>query len=330
MRPLMGGALHRRQWLAQSLVLSLLSTGLSSAQASDKTALRLVVGFAPGGNVDWVARVLGEKLRPLLGRIVIVDNKPGAGGRIGLNEVRRAAPNGNTLTVTVDAPLTMYPWTVAKLEYDPVKDFTPIARVASFDYAFAVAGGHPAQTIKAFAEWARQNPKEASYASPGLGSGPSFVAQEIAKNFKVTLTDVPYRGGAAANGDVIGGTIAATSGVLPDIIEFHRSGKLRILAVGSAKRSPLLPDVPTLRESGVAFEGAISVSVYGPPALPASLVAVLLKAIQDVLDDAGTRAQFAKQGLTVAPLPPEQLAIAQATDTRLWQGIIKASGYLPQ
>ena len=274
--------------------------------------------------------MLSERLRPLLGRNIVVDYKPGAGRRIGLTELLRQAADSNTLIVTVDAPLTLYPWTVDKLKHDPVKDFTPIARMATFDYAFAVAAQHPARTIKDFADWARLNPKEASYASPGLGSGPSFVAQEIAKIFKVTLTDVPYRGGAAANGDVIGGTIAATSGVFPDIIELHRSGKLRILALGSGKRSALLPEVPTLQESGLAFEGLISISVYGLAAMPAPLVAECVKAIQAVVGEPATRALFARQALTPAFLPPEQLATTQTADTRLWQGIIKASGCAPK
>ena len=178
--------------------------------------------------------------------------------------------------------------------------------------------------------WAAKNPKEASYASPGSGSGPSIVGQELARLFKVPLNDVPYRGGAAANTDVVGGTIAAAVGVLPDMLELHRGAKLRVLAIGGAKRNALLPDVPTLREQGVDFEGDISIGLYGPRGLPPAQVASLTQAVTDLLALPDVKAAFEKQGLTPAVLSSEQLSGMQTAELRKWDTMIKATGYVPQ
>lgn len=323
----MGILSRRRSWLfglAASCALAL------PALAQDKPPMRLLVGFPPGGNVDFVARILADKLRTPLARPLLVENKPGAGSRIALAELKRLAPDGNTLAVSVDAPFTIFPHTVAKLEFDSQKDFTPIVRVATLEYAIAVGAQHPARNIREFMAWAAKNPKEASYASPGSGSGPSFVGQELARIFKVPLADVPYRGGQAANTDVIGGTIAASVGVLPDMAELHRAGKLRVLAVGGAKRSPLLPDVPTLREQGVDFEGDITIAVYGPKGLATATVDGVAHAVIDMLALPDVKAAFERQGLTPAPLGGEPLAALQSADMKKWQALIKSSGYVAQ
>lgn len=322
-----GALARRRSWLvamAASCALAL------PAWAQEKPPLRVLVGFPPGGNVDFVARILADKLRTPLARPVLVENKPGAGSRIALAELKRLAPDGNTLAVSVDAPFTIFPHTVARLEFDAQKDFTPIARVATLDYAIAVAAQHPARNLREFMAWAAKHPKEASYASPGSGSGPSFVGQELARIFKVPLADVPYRGGQAANTDVIGGSIAATVGVLPDMVELHRGGKLRVLAVGGARRSPLLPDVPTLREQGIDFEGDITIAVYGPKNLPTTTVDGVTRAVVDMLSMPEVQAAFERQGLTPAPLGGEQLAGLQSAEMRKWQALIKSSGYVAQ
>lgn len=322
-------ALTRRHALATAVALSFSLASLA-AHAQDKPPLRLLVGFPPGGNVDYAARVLAERLRAPLGRNVIVENKPGAGSRIAMAEIKRAAADGNTLIVNVDGAFTIYPHTVAKIGYDAQKDFTPVVRMTTFDYAIAVAASHPAANIREFMAWAERHPKEASYASPGSGSGPSFVGQELARVFKVPLIDVPYRGGQAANTDLIGGSIAAASGALPDMLELHRSGKLRVLAVGGANRNALVPEVPTLREQGVDFEGDIAIGVYGPRGMPADQTATLARIITEQLASPEVKAAFERQGLTPAPLPGEQLGTLQAAELRKWGVIIKAAGYVPQ
>jgi tripartite-type tricarboxylate transporter receptor subunit TctC len=296
----------------------------------DKDELRLVVGFAPGGNVDWVARTVSEALRLTLGKKVIVENKPGAGGRIALAGLTRMPADGSVLAVTVDAPLTLLPFTVANLEYNPVKDFTPVARIAVFDYAIAVASAHPARTLREYMEWLAKNPKDATYGSPGSGSGPSFLGDAVAKAYNVQLTDVPYRGGAPMNTDLLGGTLRMGIGVLPDMLELHRGGKLRVLAVGSAQRSTLVPEVHTIRESGVDFEGEISVALYGPAGLTAPYVAALHKALSGAFSAPDMRAKFEARGMTVSLLPAPELAALQAADTKTWQKVVKASGYVAQ
>lgn len=323
----MGALLRRRSWFFGWAAVCALAL---PAFAQDKPPMRLLVGFPAGGNVDFVARILADKLRTPLARPLIVENKPGAGSRIAMAELKRLAPDGNTLAVSVDAPFTIFPHTFAKLEFDPQKDFTPIVRVATLDYAIAVAAQHPARNIREFMAWAAKNPKEASYASPGAGSGPSFVGQELARIFKVPLADVPYRGGQAANADVIGGTIAAAVGVLPDVAELHRSGKLRVLGVGGTRRSPLLPDVPTFREQGVDFDADITIGVYGPKSLAPASVDAVARAVVDMLSLPEVQAAFERQGLMPAPLGGEQLGALQNAEMKKWQTLIKSSGYVAQ
>ncbi|HSW05197.1 tripartite tricarboxylate transporter substrate-binding protein [Aquabacterium sp.] len=323
------GRLSRRRAIEAALAVPLSWAGFA-AHAQDKPPLRLLVGFPPGGNVDYAARLLAERLRAPLGRSVIVENKPGAGSRIALAEIKRSAADGSTLIVSVDAAFTIYPHTVAKLEYDAQKDFTPIVRIATYDYAIAVAASHPAANIREFMAWAERHPKEASYASPGSGSGPSFVGQELARIFKVPLTDVPYRGGQAANTDLVGGTIAAAVGVLPDMLELHRSGKLRVLAVGGSRRNALVPEVPTLREQGVDFEGDITIGVYAPRGLPPAQTLALGRTISEQLAGADMKSALDRQGLTPAPLSGEQLAVLHAAELRKWDALIRATGYVPQ
>ena len=225
----------KRRALAALAVLAA-SLFAAPAMAQDRTT-KIVVGFPPGGSADVIARLLAEKLRVSLGQNVIVDNKPGAGGRVALNEVKRAAPDGQTLILSPSGALVIQPWLYSNLGYDPIKDFTAISRVSTFDFAVTAGPGAPAGDIKAVLAWMKANPSKANYATSGAGTVPHFAGQLLAQAAGVPMTHVAYKGGAPAAQDLIGGQVPLMVDTASETIEHHKSGKVRILAVTGETRT---------------------------------------------------------------------------------------------
>lgn len=299
---------------------------VSLAQA-DRATLRLVVGLAPGGSHDITARALAEKLRDLLNMTVVVENKPGAGQRLALNEVKRAAPDGRTLLVASNSPFVIFPHTFNKLDYDPVKDFSPIARLMVTESALATGPKVPVANMKEFVAWARANTKLATFGTPGAGTLPHFVGIMLGKSMGVDLVHVPYKGGAPAMIDFQGGHLPIIINSLADMLEGHRAGKFRVIASTGPKRSVLVPDVPTMQESGVEIVSQGAVWVYGPAGIPAEIINRMNAALVKAVSMADFQERFAKYGMTVSPSTPAELAAMQAEELRKWEGPVKASGF---
>jgi tripartite-type tricarboxylate transporter receptor subunit TctC len=222
--------------------------------AQDRT-LKILVGFPPGGSVDVIARLLADKLRVSLGQNVIVDNKPGAGGRVALNEIKKAAPDGLTVVLSPSGALVIQPWLFANLGYDPVKDFTPFRACTTFDFAVTAGPGAPAGDLKAVLAWMKANPTKANYATSGAGTVPHFAGLLLSQAAGVPMTHVAYRGGAPAAQDLIGGQVPLMVDTASETLEHHKAGKVRIVAVTGDARSKALPDVPTLKELGHECRG---------------------------------------------------------------------------
>ncbi|SCU76773.1 Extra-cytoplasmic solute receptor [Cupriavidus necator] len=296
------------------------------ALAQDKPPLKLLVGFAPGGSVDVVARLLAERLRLPLGQQVIVENKPGAGGRLVLGEVKRAPADGNTLVISPSGALVISPW-LYNLNYDPVKDFTPISRVVTFDFAVTAGPAAPAGDIRAVLNWLKANPARANYGTSGAGTVPHFAGVLLSQASGVPLTHVAYKGGAPAVSDLLGGQIPIMVDTISETIEHHRAGRLRILAVTGNARSPALPDVPTLKESGIDATAEAFVGLFAPAGLPADKVKRLSDAIAEVLKAPDLQARIREIGLNANYAGPQQLGETQVAELRRWERPIKASGY---
>ena len=196
--------------------------------AQDRTT-KILVGFPPGGSVDVIARLLAEKLRVSLNQNVIVDNKPGAGGRVALNEVKRAAPDGQTLILSPSGALVIQPWLYSNLGYDPTKDFTPISRVTTFDFAITAGPGAPSGDLKTVLAWMKANPTKANYATSGAGTVPHFAGLLLGQAAGVPMTHVAYKGGAPAAQDLIGGQIPLMVDTASETLEHHRAGKAESL-----------------------------------------------------------------------------------------------------
>jgi len=311
-------------WVAATMALA--AALPMGALAQDKPPVKLLVGFAPGGSVDIVARLLAERLRPLLDQQVIVENKPGAGGRLVLGEVKRAPADGNTLVISPSGALVISPW-LYHLNYDPVKDFTPIARVVTFDFAVTAGPAAPAGDIRAVLNWLKANPVRANYGTSGVGTVPHFAGVLLSQASGVPLTHVAYKGGAPAVSDLLGGQIPIMVDTASETIEHHRAGRLRILAVTGNARSPVLPDVPTLKEAGIDATAEAFVGLFAPAGLPADKVKRLSDAMAEVLKAPDLQARVREIGLNTNYAGPQQLGETQAAELRRWERPIKASGY---
>ena len=314
--------MHRRTFAA----LAAATLAAPAAFAQERT-IKILVGFPPGGSVDVIARLLADKLRVSLGQNVIVDNKPGAGGRVALGEIKKAAPDGQTLVLSPSGALVIQPWLYSNLGYDPIKDFTPISRVTVFDFAVTAGPGAPAGDLKSVLAWMKANPTKANYATSGAGTVPHFAGQMLGQAAGVAMTHVAYRGGAPAAHDLIGGQVPLMVDTASETLEHHKTGKVRILAVTGEQRNRALPDVPTLKELGIAMSADAFFGLYGPPGMAAADVARIDRAVAEALNATDVQDRIYGFGLVPSHAPAVQLASTQAEHLRNWEAPIKASGF---
>lgn len=314
----------RRVWVLAmaALSMSVLSSGVG---AQDKPPLKILVGFPPGGSADVLARMVADALKDDFGPI-LVDNKPGAGGRIALNLVKNAKPDGQTVIILPSGPMVLFPHVYKKLDYDAVKDFTPISQIARFQ--FGVVSG-PSSNVKTVAEMvakAKTDPNSASYGTPGAGTLPHFMGVLLEQSAGISLNHIPFQGGAPANTALLGGHIGYKFDVVSETAELHRSGKVRIIAVTGNQRDPQVPEVPTLRESGVNMDATAWFAMYGPAGLRGDALTRLEKAMVKIARDPATRDKMVKLGYEVIGSGSADLAAAQRTDLARWEKPIKATG----
>ncbi|MCK7494887.1 MAG: Bug family tripartite tricarboxylate transporter substrate binding protein [Comamonadaceae bacterium] len=302
------------------------------AWAADARPVRLLVGFPPGGGSDAIARLLAERLKDELQAPVIVDNRPGAGGQIAAQVLKAAEPDGHTFLVSHDHTVSIVPLVVRHPGYDPVRDFVPVAGFASFPNAFAVSASTPARTLAEYVAWVKtQGGARGAVGIPAAASVPEFLVGVVGKRFGLDLVAVPYRGSAPMMADMLGDQIAAGVGSVPDFIENHRHGKLRIVAVMGSRRERQLPEVPTLAEAGVAgFDDLPYYGLFAPAGTPAAVVDRVSAAMARVLAQPALHERLTAMGLAVAYSPPAQLAARERAYTATWSRIIKASGFQPQ
>ena len=314
-------------WVRLCVAAVAIALGAGPVAAQDKT-VRVLVGLAAGGTNDLIARELAERLRTITGDQYVVENKPGATQRLALGEVKRAAPDGRTLLLATNSPFSILPAVYGeKLGYDPVKDFTPIARVVKFDIGIAIGPKVNGKTFADYVAWCKANPSEASFGTPGAGTSSHFIGVLIGKAIGVPLAHVPYRGGTPAQADIIGGHLPMLINGLSDMMENHKAGKLRVVAVTSEARSPLLANAPTLKELGIDIAADIGVDIYGPANMPADLVKRINAAIVQAMNTPATRERLSTYGVIIAPSTPEQLATMQIAEMKMWVEPVKASGY---
>jgi tripartite-type tricarboxylate transporter receptor subunit TctC len=303
----------------------------AQAQTVSRTA-RLVIGFPPGGSSDIVARLYAEKLRGRYAPQVIVDGRPGAAGRIAVDAVKAADPDGTTILQTPASMLTVQPHVFPReVRYDALVDFVPVSTVCSFPLGLCVPMNHPARTLDEWVVWARAQPAEVPWASPAAGSAPHFTGIMLGRKLNLRLTHVPYRGGAPAVQDVIGGRLPLFVGVLSEMLPHHGTG-LRILAVSSATRFAKIPDVPTLAELGhpertaVEWFGAL-LPANTPGAVVQGLHAAIVAASREPdLVAALERLEF----VPTTSATPQDFADQIRRERDMWRDVVRESGFTPE
>ncbi len=226
------------------------AAALPLAAAAQAATTKIVVGFPPGGSADVLARLMAEAMTPALGT-VIVENKPGAAGRLAINAVKAAKPDGQTLLLVPSGPMVMFPHVYKKLEFDPAKDFTPVSLLARFQFGIAAGPASPAKTMAEMIALAKTKPDAATYGTAGQGTAPHFLGVMLEQTTGVPFLHVPFQGGAPANTALVGGHVGYKIDVVSETAELHRAGKVRVIAVTGPERDPQVPEVPTLKEQGV-------------------------------------------------------------------------------
>ncbi|MBS0219346.1 MAG: ABC transporter substrate-binding protein [Proteobacteria bacterium] len=318
------GRLSRRALLGCAVVTA--AGGAAPVQAQD-VPLRILLGFPPGASSDTVTRLIADKMRVSLGRSVVVENKPGAGGIIANMAAKAAAPDGNTLLMTPLATMVAYPHSYSKLEYDPFRDYVPVAHVAAFQLAFGVGAEVPAKTLADYVALARKGGPYANFASAAVGSLPHFFGLLFAKTAGLDLVHVPYKGTASVLQALVAGEIPAAVLPISDLGSLARANKARILASSGAKRSPQYPDVPTFKESGYDIEGSAWYALFAPAGTPKEAVDTLSAAAIAAAHAPDLRQRLDPLGLEATGLGPADLAAIMKADDARWGPIIRASGF---
>ncbi len=306
-----------------------LSCGLAAAQ--NAKPIKLMVGLPPGGGTDVIARILAEKLKDQLDVPVVVENKPGAGGQLAAQALKVAPADGTVLFLSHDHTISILPLVVKNPGYDSATDFAPVAGFATFVTAYAVSGGTPAKSFTEYVAWVKAQGGKGSVGIPAPASIPEFLVKVVGEKFKLDLIAAPYRGGAPMMADMLGNQIAAGVGSVPDFIENHKAGKVRVVAVLGAKRQATLPDVPTFTELGLGgLEDVPYYGIFAPAGTPKAAINQLGAALSKVLAMPDVNEQLTKMGLTVGYMNAQQLEQRERAYTQVWAKMIKSSGFQPQ
>jgi tripartite-type tricarboxylate transporter receptor subunit TctC len=303
-----------------------ISSGGAVAQpAYPNRPIRLVVPFPPGGATDLLARIVSQKLSEALGQPVIVENKPGAGTIVGADAVARSVPDGYTLLIATSTTLAINPSLYRKLPYDPVKNFTPVAMVASVPFVLVVKSSMPVRNVAELVSMVKAKPS--SYASAGTGTMHHLAAELFKTVAKIELTHVPYQGSSPAVKDVIGGQVPMMFADLAPALPQINSGALRALAVTSAQRIETLPDVPTIAESGYpGFEAMAWQSIVAPSGTPREIVSKLGLEIDKILAQPSVKQQILKIGMVTNPMASDKLPGYVVSEMARWSKIVQTSG----
>lgn len=306
--------------LITAMALSLGPVATAAAQSSESSyperPIRLIATYGPGSSIDIIARLIGQQLTEQMGQSIIVENKPGAGGDLGTDFVAKANPDGYTIGFASAGPITVNPNARKKMPYDPFKDLTPVALVGTGPNVILANPKFPAKNLRELIDHINANPDTVSYGSAGIGTSNHIAGELFQHHSNTEILHVPYKGNSEAITDAIGGRIDMVIAGVPPILSFVQSGQLRALAVADTKRSPLLPDVPTVGEAGLP--GAESVAWYGivaPAGTPEAILERLNKEIAEAVNKPDVKAKFASMGIDVESISREEFGQRMADES---------------
>ena len=316
--------MKRRQFTALAAAASLMP--LAHAQA-DKT-LKVLVGFPPGGSIDIVSRVLAEKMKDDLKLNIVIENRAGAGGRVAADLLKASPADGSVVMITPIVVPVLAPLVFSKLNYNPATDFAPVGHVCNFNFALSVPASLPVKSVAEFVAWLKANPQKANFGSPAPGSLPHFFGEMLSREAKADMVHVPFAGGAALMNALMGGQVSAGIDVLLEALEAHKSGKVRILAISGDKRSAVLPDVPTFKESG--FPNIVAsgwFAMYAPAKTPAASIEAINRALNKALTHPEVLDRFGKLALEAGGGSAADLTKLEQASTARWAPVVKATGF---
>ena len=301
---------------------------LAQAQSLD-SPLRIVVGFAPGGSSDRVARIVAEKLQAKLGVPVVVENKTGAGGRLAAQQVKATPAGQNVLMLANPAVITIAPLVFKDNGYDPDRDFTPVSHVNNYEFALSVGAAIPVRELSHLMAWLRANPGKANFGVPATGSLPHFFALMVGEKAHVDAQVVGYRGSAPLLTDLMGGQVAVAFDTFDTVLPQHEAGKIRVLAVSSEKRSPHAPNIPTFKEAGLDVVATGWNAFFAPATMSKDKVDLLSKAIREVMQDPDTTRKFTEFKMTPVVSTQAQTQAMLKAFRAQWAPVVQRSGYQP-
>jgi len=316
----------RRSFMTACAGLSL-SLIAKAALGESGPLTKIIFPFAAGGGGDTLCRLLAQQVSQLLDRTIIVENRTGGDGLIGIKWVKNANPDGATILVTTGPTMYLLPMVETEPSFDLNKDFVPVSLLARFEFGVVVGPAVDAKDFKGFVAWLKANPSKATFGVPSNGTIPHFTGSKLEQVLGVPMTRVAYRGSAPAISDLIGGHLPFAVVTIADAIPQHRAGTVKILAVSSAERSPFLPDVPTLKESGVDLVADAWYGMWLPAGSSREFASQLSAAVATSLARPEVREKLPAIGLIPVGTTPDGLTSELAADTALWQPIVKATGY---
>ncbi|MBI4189648.1 MAG: tripartite tricarboxylate transporter substrate binding protein [Betaproteobacteria bacterium] len=298
-----------------------------AAQTYPSRPIRLIVPQTPGGTADTVARMIAPGLSAVLGQQMVIDNRGGAGGIIGTELAAKAVPDGYTISLNSGGPMTILPHIQKQVPYDPIKDFVPVSLITISPFALVAHPSVPARTVKELITLAKAEPGKFNYASAGSASV-IYLGMELFKSMAgISILHVPYKGSAQGLTDVLGGHVALMLFAVPPVLQHAKAERLRLLGITSAKRSPQLPDIPTISEAGMpGYEVTTWMGVFVPLKTPSQIVARLRDALAKAIRAPDTRPQFEAQGMDLVGSSPEEFASFIRMELAKNAKIIKASG----
>lgn len=318
--------MHRRDFIAGCFGLPLIATA-GEARAESGPLTRIVSPFAAGGSGDALCRILADHLGVLLGRTVIVENRAGGDGLIGIRFVRNAKPDGTTILLTTGPTMYLLPMVETTPSFDTARDFVPVSLLARFEFGVVAGPAVEASDFKGFLAWLKAHPDRATFGVPSNGTIPHFTGSRLQDVLGISMTRVAYRGSAPIITDLVGGHLPFGITTVSDAISQHRAGALNILAVTSGTRSPFLPDVPTLKENGIDLVADAWYGMWLPAGSQTDFAAKLSEAAITSLARPNVKEKLLAIGLIPQGTTPEGLAEELAANTALWRPIVKASGY---
>lgn len=317
------GGWQRRDVL--TLGLSLLASSASGQETYPNKPIRLIVPFPPGGGNDVIARIVGAKLGERLGQAVVIENRGGGNGTIGLAALAQAAPDGYTLAVGAAGPLAVNPTLYDKLPYDPVRDFAPVTNMVNFPLLLVVHPGVPVKGVSDLVELARSRPDALFYASPGNGNSGHLAGELFNSMAKVRTTHVPYKGQGPALSDLLAGQVQMLYSSIPSVIQYVRQGRLNAIAVGSSQRVPSLPDVPTIAETIPGYEAYSWVGIVAPARTPKAIVTRLHDEIVQILAQKDVEDKLRGEGAIPIGDSPEHFAAYIKAEIVKWGAVVKSA-----